>query len=155
MTAGPRSIYLEEQVDIASDNRMQSWQYPTLPRAGSRFAAPVFDLLECRLDGKPSDDDMRAALEALERPRAGALTFWLRTMPPVPSQDQRASVRRLLDSDESLIEHLRGASFLTMSPVLPLQFDWTYIDGDLAEDCRSRVRARRSTRRTARAGRCG
>jgi len=123
--------YLEGQVEVLAGNRVQSWQHPELPRIGSRLAAPAFELVERRLAGDPGAEDLSAALELLERPRLGGLRYWLRIAPPLPPRDAPDNVGALLESEEALIEDLRGASFLTMKPTLPPQFAWADLDAGL------------------------
>jgi hypothetical protein len=123
--------YLESQVDVMAGNRVQSWQFPDLPRIGARLAVPLFDLVDLRLGGEPSPEDLRATVEVVERPRAGGLRYWLRTAPPRPSGDRGQDAGALLAAEDDLVEHLRGASFLTMKPALPPQFQWADLDMDL------------------------
>ena len=122
--------YLESEVDVIAGSRVQTWQHPELPRIGARLAAPLFELVDRLLGETPRERDLRAAVEIVERPRAGGLRFWLRTAPPRPPRDVGHDAGALLAAEEELIEHLRGASFLTMKPVLPPQFQWADLDMD-------------------------
>ena len=124
--------YLESEVDIVAGRCGQSWQHPELPIIGSRLAAPLFELTDRRLGAEADPETLRAAFGSLERPRFGSLRFWLRIAPPLAPPDSSDDLVRRLEREQSLIEDLRGASFLTMKPTLPLQFSWADIDSDLS-----------------------
>jgi len=123
--------HLESEVDQAGKMIVKSWQQPALPQLGARLSAPLFDLVDWRLGVEPSGDNARAALEALERARASGLAYWLRTAPAPVDGDVRVDAQSLLDTEMALIERLRGATFLTMDPVLPFQFNWVDLDIDI------------------------
>jgi hypothetical protein len=73
--------------------------------------------------GAGSDiDGLERLLKAIEDYRASALAFWLRVVPPLPALEERAKLDALLKQEQVLEDHLRGAYFLILYPLLPAHF---------------------------------
>jgi hypothetical protein len=104
--------------------REKNNQHPEWPEIYNRSNLPYFQLIEREFsrslkNGNTWKHDAERVLETVESFRASALSYWLRIVPPMPTEEEDVNLNDWLETEKESLTFFRGAYFLTLAPVLP------------------------------------
>jgi len=112
---------------LAASVRENANLHPEWPELHSRSTLGLFHCIEAELS-RPMDsagapvEAWDKIVSAMEKIRAGALSYWLKVVPPLLSAAEQSNLASLLERESQLLSYLRGAYFLVLYPILPSHY---------------------------------